>query len=128
MGLSIREGLDIAEREAWRGVGAKNRGWFTWGKRLTPVALVGSALGAVGYGLYRAYHAVAGWLSGPETVSVSSAAPGALWIAAVVLIVVTAVAIRLAGRAVRFAPVAAGSVVLILAWLGVIGYAIGRLG
>lgn len=131
MGLSIREGLDIAEREAWRKVGAGNSGWFTWGKRLVPVALIASVLGAIGYGAYRAYRAVADLFAGPETVPsavAGSGTPPALWIAAVVLIVVTAIGVRASTRARRFAPVMAGGSVLVVMWLGVIGYAIGRLG
>jgi hypothetical protein len=129
--ISIRDGLDIAEREAWRKVGANNPGWFTWGKRLTPVGVIGAVLAAVGYGAYRAFHAVAGWFDGAETVPSAVAGagtPAALWIVAGVLVAVTAVALRLASRAMHFAPVAITSVVLVLAWLGIIGYGIGRLG
>lgn len=129
MGISLSDGLHIAERQAWAKTGEKHRWWFTWGKRVVPLALIAGALGALGYGIHRAWQwatGALGDLSAP-TVPAAGGVPRALWIATVILIAATALAVRHNSRAVRFAPVAVTGIALVLAWTGLAAYAFGTL-
>lgn len=136
MGLTIREGLEIAERQAWAETGRKNRLWFTYGKRLAPVGVLAAVVGAVGWGAYKAWHALAEIFAGEQTApsAVAGAAgesgvPAGMWVAAVLLIVVTVgVMARNRNRVRRFSSMVLTNVALVIAWCAVIAYGIGTLG
>jgi hypothetical protein len=126
--ISIREGMDLAEREAWRSKGKEHAGFFIWGRRLIPVALIGAPLAAIGYGLYRLWNLAAGWFGGEETVpsAVAHAGSAPLLVAGAVLAALTVIAMRVDYR--RFSVVAMTSVGFVIAWSFLIGYGISTLG
>lgn len=133
MGLSIKEGLSLAEREAWRSHGKQHRFLFTYGKRLIVPGLIVFVLGTLGGGAYWAWGKLHDALGGAN-VKVPSAphhgGPIALWVwlAYAVLALITLAVIRgrseharsLGVLALQIAPVA-------IAWLVLIGYTLNRI-
>ena len=127
MKISISEGLALAEHEAWRTKGKKYSNWFTWGKRLVPLAVLAGILSAVGYGAW----ALIGWAgrlaTGATAPGVDLSTPAVMWFVLALLCVVTIVGLRAASRATRFLPAAAIYFGLVIAYCGAVAFALGAL-
>jgi hypothetical protein len=127
MKISISEGLALAEHEAWRTKGKQYSNWFTWGKRLVPLAVLAGILGAVGYGGW----ALIGWVGrsvgGASAPGVDFGTFGATWFVFALLCFATIIGLRVASRATRFLPAAATYLGLVIAWCGAIAFAFGAM-
>lgn len=95
MGISYRDGMEIAEAAAFAKMGERNSWWFVWGKRLAPVAAVAVGLAAVGYGLHWLWERTASLFAGE--IRLSGDLGGGTIVVGVVLFVLTVLAVR--GRA-----------------------------
>lgn len=132
MGLSIKEGMDLAEREAWRTWGKRHTFGFTWGKRLGGyVVLPLGVAGGLGWVAYKAWgaigHAFAGGVSAPSVSAPAGHLPLVFWFVAAVLAAATVALFTGFGRIRSLGLIAAHGLLVILGWLAWGGYLIGTL-
>jgi hypothetical protein len=117
--ISREEGLRIAERAAWAEHGSEHKFWFTYGQRLLPVGLAAAGLGTVVWGVRWAWERATS-----IDVDTTHAVPGIAWAALLVLIALTAVALRSFNRARSMGVVVALVAFVAMGWLGAGAYAL----
>jgi hypothetical protein len=133
MGLSIKEGRALAEREAWRANGKRHRFFYTYGKRLIPVGAAAVVLGTLGGGAYWVWNHVRDLLAGrhvsvPSVPEHGGGVPTWTWAAMAVLAVLAPFVIRGYGDRARSLGVLALTVGgYAIAWLVLIGFMLGRI-
>jgi hypothetical protein len=129
--LSWREGMEIAEHEAWRTKGKEHHNLFVYG-RFIPWALGAVVLGALGYGAWWAWNRLTAALgsstdTAPGAVA-HSGVPAWVWIAGIVLAIVTVLAVRgRPGYARQLTTLALIITGLALAWLALGAFALGAM-
>jgi hypothetical protein len=128
---SWAEGMKIAETEAWRTKGKRHSSMFVYG-RFIPWVIAAVVLGALGYGVKWAWDRM-----GAAFTASTDTAPGAVahsgipswtWMAGIVLLIVTVLAVR--GRSDhprRFSTMLAVVAGAVIAWLGFLAFVIGAL-
>lgn len=118
--LTWAEGDAIAEREAWRKLGAKNYKFYIYRRFAGPVAVL-ALLALAGYGAH--------WVWGTVTgIDIPSAGGFPSWAVVVFLVLaaLTVAAYRVAAPT-TFAAFAIRTAAVVLAWLGFIGFFIGSI-
>jgi hypothetical protein len=129
--LSWREGMEVAEREAWRTKGKKHSDLFVYG-RFIPWVLGAVVLGALGYGAKWAWDRLTAVLGSNTDTAPGAAAhagvPSWVWMAGIVLAIATVLVLRgrayvVRGPGVMLAIVAGVAIV----WLGFIAFILGTL-
>lgn len=124
MGVSWQEGMDLAEREAWRTKGKEYRNWFVYGKRLTPPLLALAALGGLGWAAHWIWTRATGALSGDLHVP-----GGATVFVAVLLALGSFLALRGRSGTIRSTGAIALTVLVVLVvWAAFILFLIGAVG
>lgn len=117
--MKIREGLQVAEFEAWRVTGARHRRkliGFRVFLAVLPALAVAAAIGALGYGAYRLWSVITGSVPATGATAVASAGPAiasvspAAWVIAVTVAIAAAITVRLIAR-----PYAPGFMILRIA-------------
>jgi hypothetical protein len=129
--ISWREGMELAEREAWRTKGKEHHNLFVYG-RFIPWVLGAAVLGALGLGAKWAWDRTIGALgsntdTAPGAIA-HSGVPAWIWIGAVVLVIVSVLAIRgRPGYARQLSTIALIGFGLALVWLAFGAFVIGTL-
>lgn len=124
MGISIKEGLDLAEREAWRARGKDHAWWFTTGKRIMPWVAVAAGIGLLGLGAWWLWNKAAetiGSFSGPGSID-TPAVPGAAWLIALVLLALSVLVVKGPSHARSFPVILMQAGILLTGWFALAVY------
>jgi hypothetical protein len=116
--------MEVAEAAAWAKKGQDSPNFYIY-RRLFVPGLIAAGVGALGYGAYRGWHALA------DRAAVDGVAPGGvptvMWLVLLVLLAVTGFAVKGRGRARPFGTVVLVSLATGAAWLFWLGALISML-